>query len=69
MEKFFSWGESEGKTLKERLLKIVFFVIMFQICFLALVFLICYFLCGLFILDGIYYVITGKTIVWEHINI
>jgi hypothetical protein len=69
MEKFFSWGELEGKTLKERLLKILFFISMTVFCITALLFLICYFLCGLFILDGIYYVITGKTVVWEHINI
>jgi hypothetical protein len=64
MEEFFSWGESDGKTLKERILKILFFIgmgIIFS-------FIMCYFIFGLFILDVIYYVITGKTIVWEHIN-
>lgn len=59
---------TKPETKLERLIQIILFPIMCLLCILLIGFVICYFLFGLFILDGIYYIFTGNTIIWKHIN-
>lgn len=68
MEKFIYYLNNENpKNISERLLKLLTFIVMSLLCVLTLAFLICYFIFGLFLLDGLYYIITGNTIVAKHL--
>ena len=58
----------EPQTAFERVMKIVAFILAVLVVMVGVIFYICYFMFGLFILDGLYYIITGKTIVYKTLN-
>lgn len=64
MQAFFDLENLESDSIKNRLLKIVFYIGIALLFFLCVLFIISYFLFALFILDWIYYIITGKTVIW-----
>lgn len=64
MQAFFDLADLELDSIKNRLLKIIFYIGGTLLFFLCVLFIISYFLFALFTLDWIYYVITGKTVIW-----
>lgn len=58
-------GNPETKV--ERLLHILSFPVIIILGFLMLILFICYWILGICILDGIYYIFTGDTIIFKHL--
>jgi len=57
----------DPKTPLDRLLGILLIPFTIVVAFVGFMFLAFYFIFGGFILDGIYYIATGDTIVWKHL--
>lgn len=69
MDRFIYHAENEDpKTIFERIMKIIVFIVMLVVCLGVLLFLFCYFFCFLFLLDGLYWIISGNTLVYKHLN-
>ena len=70
MNMFFKEDEDifEPENWKQRLKTILFMVLMSILTIVFIVFILLYIFLGLFILDWIYWVFSGKTIVWGKLD-
>lgn len=58
----------EPKNIIERLLQIILWPILLCLSFGIFAFFVFYVVFGLWILDGIYYILTGKTIIYKYLK-
>lgn len=58
----------EPENWKQRIKTILFIMIMGVLCIIGIAFIVLYVSLGLFILDWIYWVFSGKTIVWNKLD-
>lgn len=65
IDSFFELENLENNCIKNRFLKLFWFLGMFLILIIMVIGLITYFLLGLFIMDWIYWVFSNKTILWQ----
>jgi len=65
VDAFFNLGNLEADCLKNRFLILIWFLGMILSVIILIVIVITYMLLGIFILDWIYWVFSGRTVLWK----